>query len=87
MAFPWLRLHVGSLISEIFVATLSGMARPTKPPGEVRENVLRIRLTEVERKAIDETAQARGLDSSTWARMELLALVKKSRTKNGGTSE
>jgi len=59
-----------------------GMARPTKPPGEVRENVLRIRLTEVERKAIDETAQARGLDSSTWARMELLSLVKKSRTKN-----
>lgn len=57
------------------------MARPTKPPGEVRENVLRIRLTEVERKAIDETAQARGLDSSTWARMELLALVKKHGSK------
>lgn len=53
------------------------MARPPKKPGETRENVLRIRLTEAERKAIDEAALGTGLDSSTWARMQLLAISKK----------
>lgn len=43
----------------------------------VRENVLRIRLTEVERSALDAPAPSLRLETSTWARMELLALTKK----------
>lgn len=38
---------------------------------------LRIRLTEEERKVIDAAAQVKSLDSSAWARSELLALAKK----------
>jgi len=53
-----------------------GMARPKKPPGEVRENVLRIRLTDDERELIDAAARAKSLDSSAWARSELLALAR-----------
>jgi hypothetical protein len=51
--------------------------RPKKPDDGARGNVLRIRLTTEERKALDEAAKSRGLESSTWARMELLALAKK----------
>lgn len=57
------------------------MARPRKPDGEQRENVLRIRLTPEERAAIDAAAKAKGLDTSTYARMELLALAKKAHSK------
>lgn len=53
------------------------MARPPKPKGTTRENFLRIRLTEAERKALDAAAEARTLDTSTWARMELLQLAKR----------
>ena len=59
------------------------MARPRKPDGETRENVLRIRLTGEERAAIDASAKEKGLDTSTYARMELLALAKKNRPKKG----
>ena len=50
------------------------MARPKKPTGDARDNVLRIRLTEAERKALDAMAEAKHLDTSTWARSELLGL-------------
>jgi hypothetical protein len=55
------------------------MPRPKKPPGDVRENVLRIRLTDEERKVLDDAASERALDTSAWARSELLALAKKLR--------
>ncbi len=51
--------------------------RPKKPEGEARGNVLRIRLTEEERRLLDEAAKARVLETSTWARAELIALAKK----------
>jgi uncharacterized protein (DUF1778 family) len=54
-----------------------GMPRPKKPEGEVRENVLRIRLTDEERKSLDEAAKVRCLDTSAWARSELLLLARK----------
>lgn len=60
------------------------MARPRKPDGETRENVLRIRLTDEERAAIDAAAKEKGLDTSTYARMELLTLAKKAGAKKGG---
>ena len=62
----------------IFVATMAGMAgRPKKAPSEARANVLRVRLTEGERRALDAAARTRGLETSTWARSELLARAKK----------
>ena len=54
-----------------------GMARPSKPKSEQRQNVLRIRLTAAERKVLDRAADARTLDTSTWARAELLQLAKR----------
>lgn len=53
------------------------MARPKKPAGESRANVLRIRLTDAERRALDAAANARTLDTSTWARAELLQIAKR----------
>lgn len=52
--------------------------RKKKPVGKARENVLRIRLTEEERALLDGVAETRTLDTSTWARSELIALAKKS---------
>ena len=51
--------------------------RPKKPENESRENVLRIRLTDRERQALDEAAKVKGLETSTWARMELLLLSRR----------
>ena len=53
--------------------------RPKKPENETRDNVLRVRLTDAERAAIDEAARTRGLETSTWVRMELLALARESK--------
>jgi len=53
------------------------MPRPKKPVREAKTNTLRIRLTEDERKALDRAADSRSLDTSTWARSELMALAKK----------
>lgn len=51
--------------------------RPRKPEGDARENVLRIRLTEAERKLLDAAAKEKILETSTWARAELIALARK----------
>lgn len=45
------------------------MVRPTKPQDERKENVLRIRLTDDERRALDQAASGH---TSTWARDVLL---------------
>jgi hypothetical protein len=50
--------------------------RPVKRDADRRANTLRIRLTDAERKALDKAAKAKALDTSAWARMELLALTK-----------
>jgi hypothetical protein len=50
--------------------------RPKKTESEARGNVLRIRLTEAEREEIEQAAQGRGLDTSAWARSELLKLAR-----------
>jgi hypothetical protein len=50
--------------------------RLKKPADEYRSNVLRIRLTEAERKHLDEKAISIGLETSTWARSELLRLTR-----------
>jgi len=49
--------------------------RPPKPDSKRRNNVLRIRLTDADRKIIDRAAKQSGLDTSTWARRMLLELA------------
>jgi hypothetical protein len=39
------------------------------------KNMLRIRLTEAERKLLDSYAESKGAGTSTWARMELLGIA------------
>ena len=51
--------------------------RPKKAARETRGNVLRIRLTAAERQALNGAAQAKGLETSSWARSELIALARK----------
>jgi len=51
------------------------MAKQAKQE-ENRENILRIRLKPAERKELDKTAQEHSLDTSTWARMELIRLAR-----------
>jgi hypothetical protein len=41
-----------------------------------KENVLRIRLADNDRAALDAAAAEKSLDTSTWARSELLTLAK-----------
>lgn len=50
------------------------MVRPVKLPEERKENILRIRLTDDERAALDLAAKGR---TSTWARRVLIAVAKK----------
>jgi hypothetical protein len=57
--------------------------RPKKPEGEAKVNVLRIRLTPAERAALDAAAAARGEETSTWARAELLRLAAKPALRGG----
>jgi hypothetical protein len=54
-----------------------GMAQSKKPNRESRKNVLRILLTETERKALDEAANSETIGTSSWARMQLLQLAKR----------
>jgi hypothetical protein len=66
------------LLCALFVGTIFPMrGRPKKPVEEVRENFLRIRLTGDERRALDAAAKSKSLDTSAWARSELLALAKR----------
>jgi len=51
--------------------------RPRKPENESRENFLRIRLTEAERAVLDDAAKKKELETSTWARSELLQLARR----------
>jgi uncharacterized protein (DUF1778 family) len=53
------------------------MARPKKKASETKTGILQIRLTESERQTIGQAAKVKNLETSTWARMELLALAKR----------
>jgi hypothetical protein len=53
------------------------MARPKKPEGQAKKNLLRIRLTDEERATLDRAAREKNLETSTWARAELLTLARK----------
>jgi uncharacterized protein (DUF1778 family) len=51
--------------------------RHKKPAVEAKTYMLRIRMTEAERALLEEAAKARSLETSTWARSELVALARK----------
>jgi uncharacterized protein (DUF1778 family) len=51
--------------------------RKKKPESERKTYMLRIRMTEEERKLLEEAAKARSLETSTWARSELVVLAKR----------
>lgn len=51
--------------------------RKKKPEGESKSYMLRIRMTEEERKLMEEAAKSKSLETSTWARSELVALARK----------
>ena len=44
--------------------------------------MLRIRMTKEERTLLEEVAKSKSLDTSTWARSELVALARKLRGKD-----
>lgn len=51
--------------------------KPAKRQNDARGDTLRIRLTDEERALINEAAKFTGLETSTWARVELLGLSRK----------
>jgi hypothetical protein len=50
--------------------------RKKKPEGESKSYMLRIRMTEEERNLLEGAAKAKSLETSTWARSELVMLAK-----------
>ena len=56
--------------------------RLPKPKNEAKTYMLRIRMTEEERRILEEAANAKSLDTSSWARSELVSLAKKILAKN-----
>jgi uncharacterized protein (DUF1778 family) len=62
----------------IFCCYDSPMAgRPKKAKADSKSYMLRIRMTEEDRELIDAAAKAKSLETSTWARSELVMLAKK----------
>lgn len=59
--------------------------RHKKPEPEAKTYMLRIRMTEAERRLIEEAAKAKSLDTSSWARSELVTLARRllDKQKNG----
>ena len=50
--------------------------RPKKTKADAKTYMLRIRMTEEERALLEEAAKVRSLDTSTWARSELVMLAR-----------
>ncbi len=55
--------------------------RKAKPVAEAKTYMLRIRMTEEERALLEEAAKSKSLETSTWARSELVALARKIKEK------
>jgi uncharacterized protein (DUF1778 family) len=53
------------------------MARPRKKATEAKTYMLRIRMTEAERRLLEQAAKVKSLETSTWARSELVALARR----------
>lgn len=53
------------------------VGRRKKPETEAKTYMLRIRMTEAERGLLEKAAKSKSLETSTWARSELVALARK----------
>jgi hypothetical protein len=53
------------------------MAGKPKNPEQIKSYMLRVRMTESERALLEAAAKARSLETSTWARSELVELARK----------
>jgi uncharacterized protein (DUF1778 family) len=53
------------------------VAGKPKKPEQVKTFMLRIRMSEADRALIEEAARIKSLETSTWARSELVALARK----------
>jgi hypothetical protein len=51
--------------------------RHKKPKSDAKSYMLRIRMTEAERLLLEDAAKAKSLETSTWARSELVQLAKR----------
>jgi len=61
----------------IFRCYNSGMkGRPKKPESEVKDYMLRIRLSREERALLEEATKLKSLQLSSWVRSEMLALAR-----------
>jgi uncharacterized protein (DUF1778 family) len=60
-----------------FVATVEVMAGKPKDPAKVKKYMLRVRMTEDERRLVDEAARLKSLETSTWVRVEIVAVARK----------
>jgi len=68
------------LLPPDFVATIIVMVRPLKADSERKSMVLRVRMTQEDRKLLDTAADSDGLDTSAWARNVLLRSAKRKAT-------
>lgn len=60
------------------------MAGKPKDPARVKTHTLRIRMTDSERGLLEQAAQVKSLETSTWARSELVALARRLLARNRG---
>ena len=51
--------------------------RRKKTDAEAKTYLLRIRMTQAERELLEDAAKVKSLETSTWARSELVALARK----------
>jgi uncharacterized protein (DUF1778 family) len=58
------------------------MARPKKKPSDAKSYMLRIRMTQDDRQLLDDAAKSKSLDTSTWARSELVGLARETLSKH-----
>ena len=53
------------------------VGRHKKPEAEAKTYMLRVRMTQAERELLEAAAKVKSLETSTWARSELVALARK----------
>jgi uncharacterized protein (DUF1778 family) len=58
------------------------MAGKPKDPDRVKTHTLRIRMSDADRELLEQAAVIKSLETSTWARTELVALARKILAKN-----
>jgi hypothetical protein len=72
-----LHSQVSSLTLWIVCCYTIGMAGKPKNPEQRKVYMLRIRMTEADRKLLEDAARLKSLEMSSWARSELIALARK----------